>query len=86
MPTISIFFGIVIRMYYEDHGAPHFHAYYGGEDAAIAIETLDLLSGRIARRALALVVEWALVHRSELRENWELARQHEPLKPVEPLD
>jgi hypothetical protein len=85
MPTISVFFGIVIRMYYEDHGAPHFHAYYGGEEAAIAIETLDVLSGRLARRALALVLEWALEHRPELRENWELARRHEPLEPIAPL-
>ena len=48
MPTISTFFGIVIRMYYDDHGPPHFHAYYGEDMALIAVETLEVLSGAIA--------------------------------------
>jgi len=85
VPTISVFFGIVIRMYYEEHGVPHFHAYYGGEEATIAIETLEILGGRLPRRALALVLEWALEHRPSLREDWELAEGHLPLKPIAPL-
>jgi hypothetical protein len=85
MPTISVFFGIVIRMYYEEHGVPHFHAYYGGDEATIAIETLGVLGGRLPRRALALVLEWALEHRPELREDWDLAQQHAPLKPIAAL-
>ncbi|MGV8038563.1 MAG: DUF4160 domain-containing protein [Thermoanaerobaculaceae bacterium] len=45
MPTISEFFGIVIRMYYEEHGVPHFHAYYSGDEASLAIESLEVLDG-----------------------------------------
>lgn len=86
MPTLSTFFGITIRMYYDDHAPPHFHAYYAEAAAQIAIESLDVLHGRLPRRALTLVVEWALAHRPELRENWERATRHEPLAPIEPLD
>jgi hypothetical protein len=85
LPTISSFFGIVIRMYFEEHGVAHFHAYYGGDEAVIAIESLDTLQGRLPRRALAMVVEWALEHRPELKDNWERAAQHLPLAPIAPL-
>ena len=47
MPTISIFFGIAIRMYFDEHGPPHFHAYYGGDGAAISIGTLEVTEGQI---------------------------------------
>ena len=80
-----MFFGSVIRMYYDDHAPPHFHAYYGGDVAVIAIETLDVLEGGLPRRAMALVVEWAQQHRDELREDWRLAEAHQVLKPVPPL-
>ena len=86
MPTISQFFGIVIRMYYNDHAPPHFHAYYGKQAAVIAIETLQMSEGRLPRRALALVLEWAAEHREELLEDWQLAEQHEPLKNIDPLE
>jgi hypothetical protein len=57
VPTICSFYGIAIRMYFDEHPRPHFHAYSGGEDAAISIETLEVLEGRLPRRALALVLE-----------------------------
>lgn len=60
MPTICEFFGIVIRMYYDDHNPPHFHAYYGGEQAIFSIETRELMEGSLSRRAKAMVLEWAL--------------------------
>ncbi len=85
MPTISQFFGIVIRMYYEEHGVPHFHAHYAEEAAVIAIDSLAVIEGQLSRRALALVLEWSFEHRSELNENWERARRHEPLLHIEPL-
>jgi len=56
VPTISTFFGIVIRMYYDDHGPPHFHAYYGEDMALISLETLEVLQGRLPRRAMSLVL------------------------------
>lgn len=86
MPTISSFFGIAIRMYYDDHAPPHFHAYYGKQSVQIAIDTLAVVKGELPRRALALVVEWAIIHREELRADWERAASHEPLNNIEPLE
>jgi hypothetical protein len=86
VPTISTFFGIAIRMYYDDHGPPHFHAYYSEDMALISLETLEVLQGRLPRRALSLVLEWAQEHRSELREDWRLAEAHKPLKNIAPLE
>ncbi len=85
MPTISTFFGIVIRMYFDDHAPPHFHAHYAEHHAAILIDTLETREGELPRRAMGLVLEWAVEHRNELRENWELAARHEPLKKIAPL-
>jgi hypothetical protein len=85
MPTICSFYGIAIRMYFDEHPRPHFHAYSGGEDAAISIETLEVIQGRLPRRALALVLEWASEHRAELRENWRVAEAHGNLRRIEPL-
>ena len=86
MPTISQFFGIAIRMYYDDHSPPHFHAYYAGSATKIEIETLRVLEGAIPRRALALVLEWAAEHRDELIGNWQLAEDHQPLIRIAPLE
>jgi uncharacterized protein DUF4160 len=86
VPTISRFFGIAIRMYVREHGPPHFHAIYGNEEASIEIERLQVLEGRLSRRAMALVVEWAFQHRDELRDNWWRAERHEPLLAIEPLE
>ena len=69
MPQISNFFGIVIYMYYSDHAPPHFHAEYGEDEAVYTIETLELLRGKLPRRAHGLVMEWASLYRAELRAN-----------------
>lgn len=55
MPTISQFFGIVIRMYFDDHPPPHFHVHYGEHDAVIDIDTLTQREGKLPRRVLARV-------------------------------
>jgi hypothetical protein len=86
MPTVSIFFGITIRMYYDDHPPPHFHAYYGNDAAVIDIGTLLVRDGKLPRRALALALEWAAEHRDELIENWQLAEAHRPLNRISPLE
>ena len=70
VPTISRFYGIVIRMYFADHAPPHFHAVYAGEEAVIAITTLEVLRGALPDRALRMVREWASMHRDELAANW----------------
>lgn len=86
MPTISRFFGITIRMYFNDHEPPHFHAAYGEHGAEYSIDQLEVLEGGLPRRAHALVLEWAVEHRPELRQNWQLAREHKPLNQILPLE
>lgn len=85
MPEISRFYGIVIRMYYDDHNPPHFHAFYGDNEAWININTLAVFSGSLPGRALGLVVEWASIHQDELRQNWELAKQQQAILKINPL-
>ena len=86
MPQISQFFGIVIYMYFNEHLPSHFHAEYGEAEAVYRIDTLDVIRGKLPRRAHALVVEWATLHRPELRADWDRARQAVPLLEIEPLD
>jgi hypothetical protein len=86
MPRISAFFGIVISMYYREHAPPHFHAEYAGAEAAIRIDTLELLEGGLPRRAMGFVAEWAMLHRVALMADWERARRQQPLESIPPLD
>lgn len=86
MPTISSFYGILIRMYYDEHGPPHFHVGYQGYDAAIDIDSLELRAGSLPRRALNLVLDWAELHQDELRANWARIEQGQSLNPVPPLE
>ena len=86
MPCVSEFFGIVICLYYNDHAPPHFHARYAEHEATFTIDGLEILSGSVPRRARALVLEWASLHRGELSANWELAREGLPLRQIPPLD
>jgi hypothetical protein len=85
MPEISRFLGIVIGMFYSEHGIPHFHAVYGEREASIEIES-GTVHGALPPRALRLVLEWAELHEAELLENWQLARHGQPLRRIEPLE
>ena len=86
MPRIAEFYGIVIYMYYRDHGIPHFHAVYGGSEAVIAIQGLRVLEGRLPPRALGLVRAWDKLNEGELGRDWELARANRPLRRIAPLE
>lgn len=86
MPVISRFFGIVISMYYNDHPPPHFHIAYAEHKAQMAIETLAIIEGELPRRVVNLTMEWAALHRDELRADWALARNGQPLERIVPLD
>lgn len=85
VPEICRFLGIVIRMYFAAHESPHFHAFYAGASGRFEIESLRTLDGDLPPRVRGLVVEWAALHRDELRDDWERARRHEPLRRIEPL-
>jgi hypothetical protein len=85
MPEISRFYGIIIYIYYREHGPSHFHAVYSGQEALISIETLSVISGSLPSRALNLALEWAKIHKSELVYNWNKAVNHEQLDKIDPL-
>jgi hypothetical protein len=85
MPEISRFYGIVIKMFFDDHNPPHFHAFYGEYEVLIDINTFAVFAGNLPARALGLVIEWATLHQDELLNDWEKARVQEPLNTIEPL-
>ena len=85
MPELSRFLGIVIAMYYNDHGPAHFHAIYGNFEITIEIET-GRVHGAFPPRALSHVQEWRDLHKIELFQNWELARKRETLNKIAPLE
>ena len=86
MPTLCFFYGILVRMYWRDHNPPHFHALYGSHEILIDISTLETLEGGFPRRALALVLEWAALHRKELMEAWQQCSRNQTPQPIAPLE
>ncbi|MGL5077634.1 MAG: DUF4160 domain-containing protein [Waterburya sp.] len=86
MPEISRFLGIIITMYYNDHPPPHFHVRYNQQKAIIDIKNLSILEGKLSPKVLGLVIEWAAIHQTELLENWQRARENQPLNRVQPLE
>jgi hypothetical protein len=86
MPEISRFLGIVVAIYWKEHGVPHFHAKYGSSRASYAIEDFRLLEGHLPPRVTGLVLEWAAIHRNELLQDWTLAMEQKPLRSIAPLE
>ena len=86
MPEICRFLGIVIKMFFDDHNPPHFHAEYGDDAAQIDIRTLSVLGGKLSPRVLGLVIEWATLHQKELLDDWESAHSQQPLRKIAPLE
>jgi hypothetical protein len=82
MPTIAVFYGIVVQMYWRDHGPPHLHAFYQGFEALIAIESGEILGGRLPPGALRLLRDWVAQRRALLMENWQRARDRIPLERI----
>jgi hypothetical protein len=70
MPVIARFYGIVVKMYFREHGVPHFHAIYGEFNGVFAIEDLEMIEGDLPRRAVRLVREWARAYQRDLEEMW----------------
>ncbi|MCL1819773.1 MAG: DUF4160 domain-containing protein [Oscillospiraceae bacterium] len=85
MPTICMFRGIKIFMNWDEHNPPHFHATYGGQEAAILINELEVLTGSIPNKQLKMLLGWAALHQDELLENWTLAEQMKELFEINPL-
>lgn len=85
MPEISLFYGIRITMNYNEHNPPHFHAAYAGEECVVNILECCVMSGRLPRKQLRLLIAWAEIHQDELMQNWELSRDRKPLYRIAPL-
>jgi phosphomannomutase len=85
MSEVSRFYGIIVRMYWGDHPPPHFHARYGSEEVQVRIDPVGLLRGHLPPRILAMVVQWAALHREELLADWYLAQGGQCLNPIEGL-
>ena len=85
MPVVSMFFGIKVTMYYDDHNPPHFHAEYNEQKVLVDIQKGRVFRGAFPSRQLKFVLAWAEIHRDELMENWELAKRDLPLQSIAPL-
>jgi hypothetical protein len=86
VPIISTFFGIVIRMFYREHGVAHFHAEYQGQQATFTFDGKVLAGSLRSPTARRLIQEWTTSHRAELEANWRRVQTGEPLDKIEPLD
>ncbi len=85
MPEISRFYGMIVKMHFDDHLPPHFHAEYGEHEALININTLAIIAGRLPPKALGLIAEWASQHQEELQTLWGRAKNMETLHKISPL-
>ncbi|MBI4208786.1 MAG: DUF4160 domain-containing protein [Deltaproteobacteria bacterium] len=85
MPEISRFYGIVIKMFFDDHLPSHFHAFYGEYEILINVGTLSVVAGDFPPRAFGLLMEWTSMHQGELMALWEKAVHLEPLGKIDPL-
>jgi hypothetical protein len=86
MPTISVVFGIAIRMFFSDHAPPHFHVAYQRNRAVMAIQSGAIIGGTLPPAAHRLVRECAARHRAELMENWDRARGRRALQRIPGAD
>ncbi len=86
MPYISMFFGIIIRMFYNEHNPPHFHAEYQGTEGEFDFDGVMLKGNMKSKIARNLIRKWAKIHKKELRGNWTNISNKKPLNKIEPLD
>ena len=85
MPTISMFYGIIIRMYNNgEHNPPHFHATYQGHNAVFYLDG-EMKEGDMPKKQQKLIAAWAEIHKEELIANWDLAMSEQPLYKIDPL-
>ena len=76
----------MIRMYFDEHNPPHFHAVYAGNEAQVGINPILVLEGKLPNRATSLVIEWAALHQQELMRNWNQLRNDQPITAIKPLE
>ena len=86
MPIISVFFGIIIRMFYQEHEPAHFHAEHQGQQGKFDFNGEMTVGNIQSRTALRLIREWTVLHRAELQANWDRVKVGQPLNRIEPLE
>ena len=85
MPLLSMFYGIILRMYNNnEHKPPHFHAYYGDYEAIFSFDG-EITDGKMPRKQTRLIQAWTEIHHEEIEANWKLAMNEEPIYRIEPL-
>lgn len=84
MPLVSMFYGIIIRLNTSEHNPPHFHASYGEYNAVFSLDG-ELQKGEMPRTQLRMIQAWVEIHKDELKANWDLASNDEPIFKIEPL-
>ncbi len=85
MPEICRFFGIIVRMYYDEHNPPHLHAEYSGNKAVIDFHGNVIKGDLSSKTATKLIREWIDLREKELMEDWDLARANKEMNKIEPL-
>lgn len=85
MPEICLFYGIRVTMNWDEHSPPHFHVEYAEYNASIDIQKSQVIRGALPSKQLKLVLAWSEIHKDELMQNWELARDMKPINRINPL-
>jgi len=78
--------GSSIRMYFDEHVPPHFHAIYGEYEVQVGIDPIEVLAGKLPRRATSMVIEWAALYQWKLMSNWERLQHSQPIVKIAPLE
>jgi hypothetical protein len=86
MPILSVFFGIIVRMWHDDHPPPHIHVEYQGFEALVQIDTGRILKGKLPKKVASIISEWCETHQIELLENWNRAQRFETLERIQGAD
>jgi hypothetical protein len=86
VPIISIFFGIIVRMYYKEHDPAHFHAEHQGQEGKFDFSGKMVIGNIQSKTALQLIRQWAVLHRAELEANWAKTKAGQPLEKIAPLE
>lgn len=85
MPELSLFYGIRITMYHDDHNPPHFHAEYAGKSVVIDIQEGRIIKGGLPTKQIKLILAWCELHRDELMQDWELSKSGKTMAKIAPL-
>ncbi len=86
MPYVSMFFGIIIRMFHKEHNPPHFHAEYQGQRGVFDFAGKLIKGNMKSKTAKKLIKKWAILHKEELIENWKKAEQKKQIDRIAPLE